>query len=115
MSEHIRIVFHPTNDVMVFKTLLRLFLGCRSEQQTIDLGKVGTVSPEDDVPSLNVDTYVYEGGKMNEPFCPICFEVWMYGTMISHTGCGHTYHTICLNKWFDKRINCPNCRTDLLN
>jgi len=95
----------------MFKTILRLFFGCRGEQQTITKDKECNPASTS---ALHVTTYVFEGEVMHEMGCPICFEAWMYGALLTETGCGHTFHTVCLNRWFDKRFNCPKCRTDLL-
>ena len=29
------------------------------------------------------------------------------------TPCNHVFHTICLEKWFSRKKECPNCRNDL--
>jgi len=26
------------------------------------------------------------------------------------TPCGHGYHSVCLNKWIEIRLECPTCR-----
>lgn len=26
------------------------------------------------------------------------------------TPCGHKYHSVCLKKWIDIRLECPTCR-----
>jgi hypothetical protein len=41
--------------------------------------------------------------------CPICLEVI---TDINYTTvkCNHTFHSLCINEWFNNNNNCPLCR-----
>jgi len=45
--------------------------------------------------------------------CCICAEPWQHGAAITHTGCGHFFHTQCLQQWLLGSRQCPLCRTDL--
>ncbi|KAK0420710.1 hypothetical protein QR680_014839 [Steinernema hermaphroditum] len=46
--------------------------------------------------------------------CPICFNVYDEHSSLSVlTGCGHLFHTKCIEKWLDGNLNCPSCRTGL--
>lgn len=29
---------------------------------------------------------------------------------VSHSGCGHMMHVVCLAKWFGQNPSCPHCR-----
>ena len=42
--------------------------------------------------------------------CSICFSALdIEGTKMK-LGCGHEYHTTCINTWLDKSCTCPLCR-----
>lgn len=45
-----------------------------------------------------------------EIICPISHQI-MNEPMI--TKCGHTFDSICLDKWMEDNDNCPMCREDL--
>ncbi len=40
--------------------------------------------------------------------CSICLEE--NDNPMSNTSCDHTFHTICINKWFENNRQCPLCR-----
>ena len=45
--------------------------------------------------------------------CPICFEVITMAN-IAVTTCGHTFHSSCIFQNLEERIECPMCRTALV-
>jgi len=55
---------------------------------------------------------VPEGFSLSE--CPICYEnMEMINVTIAR--CGHTFHASCLFKALELKIDCPMCRTQLIN
>lgn len=45
--------------------------------------------------------------------CSICLnELWEDAGLdgVMRLGCGHLFHTLCINGWLDRRENCPSCR-----
>lgn len=42
--------------------------------------------------------------------CAICLEVMLVPFMCA---CGHSFCYRCLNSWFENKLNCPTCRTEL--
>ncbi|CAF3737188.1 unnamed protein product [Rotaria sordida] len=49
--------------------------------------------------------------------CSICLdlilEIWNTEPKACITKCGHIFHYNCLEEWFTKKKECPNCRADL--
>ena len=45
--------------------------------------------------------------------CNICFEE-DYDNSLIQTSCSHIFHKECLNTWFEKKGNCPICRSEFL-
>ena len=43
--------------------------------------------------------------------CLICLKVGGKGDEMVATTCGHCYHKHCIEKWFEKSMLCPSCRT----
>ena len=43
--------------------------------------------------------------------CPICMEILNPDTHITHTRCGHHFHTHCITQWTEQDNTCPCCRT----
>ena len=75
--------------------------GCKYKKNTIDDDDIILLLPN---PCLckNINDY-YE--------CPICFDEVgpENGGILS---CGHCYHNICIQKWFQKDVTCPICRVE---
>lgn len=44
--------------------------------------------------------------------CPICLIEIDYENGIT-TKCSHNFHHYCLDRWLDRKTNCPICRTEL--
>jgi hypothetical protein len=45
--------------------------------------------------------------------CPICLETFEKNRNISTTDCGHSFCITCLDRWLEKKDNCPICRATL--
>ena len=75
----------------------------------------------------NRDDYIHpqEVKQMSEKVCTICLEPWNIFQEESRylftyyqvratirLDCGHTFHTVCFERWFDENPRCPNCRRD---
>ena len=47
--------------------------------------------------------------------CSICLEDIKEGDEIKDTrkGCGHGFHSRCLDEWTQQSNQCPNCRKEL--
>lgn len=43
--------------------------------------------------------------------CQICMEMFTTSCDTYVTVCGHIFHNICLNRWFERdQVSCPSCR-----
>lgn len=56
--------------------------------------------------------------KMKNPnnadiLCPICLQNIENNEIARQTPCDHLFHSVCLDVWCKKNINCPVCRSDL--
>ena len=47
--------------------------------------------------------------------CAICLVGCEVGDDIYTTGCNHTYHTKCLNIWYECKSTCPQCLAQIKN
>lgn len=47
--------------------------------------------------------------------CSICHEDMYFDQKITQTMCSHKFHTECLDKWLEKKHNCPMCRHGLFD
>lgn len=49
-----------------------------------------------------------------EEYCSICLNSFQLQELVSTLPCSrrHTFHTICLEKWFLTTVTCPLCRSD---
>ncbi|KAK1430813.1 hypothetical protein QVD17_13848 [Tagetes erecta] len=85
--------------------------------------KMGTVSTalskEELSKCIKTDIYDYlqlEDGKMrsgscaDDNKCSICQEEFVKGDQIGRLGCGHGYHTPCINEWLGLKNWCPICK-----
>jgi hypothetical protein len=52
-----------------------------------------------------------------EEYCSICLNSFQIDEMVSTLPCSrrHTFHTLCLEKWFLTTVTCPLCRSDFHN
>ena len=43
--------------------------------------------------------------------CSVCLcDINLFDNEVSILNCGHFFHANCLNDWFQKQMNCPECR-----
>jgi hypothetical protein len=46
--------------------------------------------------------------------CAICQEIMESGTVVRKiNACDHSFHKTCIDTWFQRSVNCPNCRADI--
>jgi hypothetical protein len=46
--------------------------------------------------------------------CAICQEAMGSGSIVRKINdCQHTFHKSCIDTWFQRSVNCPNCRVDI--
>lgn len=50
----------------------------------------------------------------NEEICAICQAEFEHEQSIGTLGCGHEYHTGCINQWLLRKKDCPMCRAPVL-
>lgn len=67
-----------------------------------------------------VDTHPYNFKKsitVDGEYCSICLGVFNLHELVSVLPCSrrHSFHTLCLEKWFRSTLTCPLCRTDFNN
>ncbi|ESN95338.1 hypothetical protein HELRODRAFT_86904 [Helobdella robusta] len=64
--------------------------------------------------SANADNKIYKLPYVKEKFvneeCTICAEEFSDGSFVSELVCRHAFHVDCIDKWFEKKTNCPFCR-----
>eukprot|EP00493_Phyllostaurus_siculus_P022305 UN22637 len=46
--------------------------------------------------------------------CAICLEEYESNHEVRRLPCGHVFHTECVDIWFDSSINCPLCKTSII-
>ncbi|XP_076891730.1 uncharacterized protein LOC143543249 [Bidens hawaiensis] len=85
--------------------------------------KMGTVSTALSAEELSkcIKTGVYEcveledekmmpGSCADDKKCSICQEEFVRGDEVGRLGCGHGYHTACINQWLGLKNWCPICK-----
>ena len=50
--------------------------------------------------------------KNEPPICCICQDCINYQEWIFILSCNHIFHKTCLNKWFERKYECPYCRKE---
>jgi hypothetical protein len=54
------------------------------------------------------------GGEEEEHArCAVCLEDYAKGDSVRHLPCLHSYHTACIDKWFQASVECPVCKHDV--
>lgn len=48
-------------------------------------------------------------GNQNNDKCPICFENFKENEQVKMTFCFHVFHLICIKKWIETKLECPDC------
>ena len=52
-----------------------------------------------------------KGGSDGVPdSCSICLEDFKKGKKAKQLPCSHTFHSLCISKWFKEHVVCPLCR-----
>ena len=62
--------------------------------------------------SMGITTTV---DQLSDTSCPICAEDFQVGDKVAARlpMCKHSFHTVCVKKWFDVNNTCPICRSIL--
>jgi hypothetical protein len=42
--------------------------------------------------------------------CTVCMSLFRVGEEVVVTECGHLYHHVCIDRWFQQEESCPNCK-----
>ena len=53
-------------------------------------------------------SYKSQGNRNNDK-CPICFENFKENEQVKMTFCFHAFHLICIKKWIETKLECPDC------
>lgn len=53
------------------------------------------------------------GGGDEHARCAVCLEHYQAGDSVRHLPCLHSYHTPCIDKWFEASVECPVCKHDV--
>ena len=61
---------------------------------------------------LNEKIKIYLYQTLNNE-CSICLKSFIFNDIIRELDCNHKFHILCIDKWFEKNISCPNCRYNL--
>ena len=61
---------------------------------------------------LNEKSKIYLYQTLNNE-CSICLKSFIFNDIIRELDCNHKFHILCIDKWFEKNISCPNCRYNL--
>tara|TARA_Y100001970_G_C13851040_1_gene659340 strand:- start:153 stop:680 length:528 start_codon:yes stop_codon:yes gene_type:complete len=51
--------------------------------------------------------------KIDNIDCSICLELFNNEDKLIKLTCGHIYHELCIEGWFNIQKVCPNCRKDI--
>ncbi|KAI3692457.1 hypothetical protein L6452_32273 [Arctium lappa] len=84
------------------------------------MGTVSTALSEDEL-SKCIRISIYESSQLedgrmrcswgaDDSKCSICQEEFVKGDEIGRVGCGHGYHTPCINHWLRLKNWCPICK-----
>ena len=49
-------------------------------------------------------------GEGKYKMCSICMQDFQKGEKLVQISCGHHFHYLCIQKWFQKKAICPNCK-----
>jgi hypothetical protein len=52
------------------------------------------------------------GSDGEEESCCICLEEFKRGKKAKQLPCSHSFHSLCISKWFKEHVVCPLCRFD---
>ena len=45
--------------------------------------------------------------------CAVCLEDYAEGESLRHLPCLHSYHAGCVDRWFERSVECPVCKCDV--
>jgi hypothetical protein len=65
---------------------------------------------------LSANTTIINGGEIPQPdtTCTICQDIIVNTDVCRRlTACGHIYHKVCIDQWFNRSVFCPSCRHDV--
>lgn len=65
---------------------------------------------------LNTNTTILNGGEIPQAdaTCTICQDTIIHSDICRRlTACGHVYHKVCIDQWFNRSVFCPSCRHDV--
>ena len=58
-------------------------------------------------------TTVYRANSLQEDICTICQDNIELNEVRRITRCGHYFHRVCIDVWFQGNVHCPTCRHDI--
>lgn len=81
-------------------------------------GEIGVINENEEINRNIIDisqireyvVYIETENKYN--MCCICCDEFNRGITVSKLTCGHLYHTVCIDEWFNTRVSCPICRVN---
>ena len=86
----------------------------------IDCSSTNKPNPSSSFKIINNDSSSYLGGIsfeysikcdfIDETECPICFWEYKSGDEMYISPCNHVFHHKCIEDWFKRKLECPNCR-----
>jgi len=62
---------------------------------------------------ISTATTVYRVNSLQDDICTICQDTVESGEVRRVTQCGHYFHRICIDTWFQGNVLCPTCRHDI--
>ena len=68
---------------------------------------------KDDIRKLKLFTYNQVKKSGEEDVCSVCLVTASKGDRVYELVCNHMFHQKCIEPWFEKSTQCPNCRREL--
>jgi hypothetical protein len=62
------------------------------------------------LPQIRVDAAAEEESRLSGELCPVCYDAFHEGEMVTRLPCAHTFHAACVGEWLVKADTCPACR-----
>ena len=62
---------------------------------------------------ISTATTVYRVNSLQDDICTICQDTVESGEVRRVTQCGHYFHRVCIDTWFQGNVLCPTCRHDI--
>ena len=60
--------------------------------------------------SDSLKTCLYNDVNIDDKSCVICLNDFDNDSLIKLLRCSHTFHSSCIDKWFETSYKCPVCR-----